>query len=161
MRVTRFRFFCPRVSSVTIATGDTTMTIANIIHVTVNGVHLVIDKTARISQRLNDRWVQANSHHPLLLAVCVIDPSLVRTVTLTIFIDAVKTFHLSVTPTKNVLNVARAMRQNQEKEVTEAIEDPEIISVVEANSPSVNNRCTSLLTNVTSSAFQKRKMIPK
>ena len=34
-------------------------------------------------------------------------------------------------------------------------------SVVAANAPSVNNRFTSRLTNVTSSAFQKRRMIPK
>ena len=95
-----------------------------------------------------------------LLAVCVIDPSLVRSVTLTIFIDAVKTFHPSVTLTKNVLSVARPMRQNQEKEVTEGIEDPEIISAVGANAPFVNNKCTSPPINVTSNAFQKRGMIP-
>lgn len=47
------------------------------------------------SQRLNDCWVQANSLHTLFFALCVIDLSLARTVTLTIFIAAEKTFHPS------------------------------------------------------------------
>jgi len=122
--------------------------------------HLVIERTAQISQKLKNRWVQENFLHPLGLAVCVIDPFLVKTVTLTIFIVALKTFHPSVTLTKNVLSVARPMRQNQEKEVTEGIEDPEIISAVGANATSVNNKCTSPPINVTSNAFQKRRMIP-
>ena len=79
------------------AIGDTT---TKIIPVKENGVHLVIERTARISQKLNDCWVQENSHHLLLFVVCVINPSLVRTVTLTICIVAVKTFHPSVTLAK-------------------------------------------------------------
>ena len=160
MGVTHSPGSCPGVTSAMSAIGDTTTTITNIIPVKENGVHLVIERTARFSQKLNDCWVQENSHHLLLFVVCVIDRSLVRTVTLTIFIDAVRTFRPSVTLTKNVLSVARPMRQNQEKEVTEGIQDPEIISAVGANAPFVNNKCTSPPINVTSNAFQKRRMIP-
>ena len=82
------------------AIGGTTTTITKIIPVKQNGVHLVMEGIAQISQKLNDCWVQENSFHLLLFAVSVIDPSLVRTVTLTICIVAVKTFHPSVTLTK-------------------------------------------------------------
>ena len=102
MGVTHSRGSCPRVSFAMSAIGGTATTITNIIPVKENGVHLVIDRIAWISQKLNDRWVQANSHHLLLFAVSVIDPSLVRTVTLTIFIVAVKTFHPFASPTENV-----------------------------------------------------------
>jgi len=85
------------------AIGSTTAMTPNIIPAMVNGVHLVIERTARISRRLNDRWVRANFLHPLLLAVCVIDPSLVKTVTPIIFIVAVKTSTPSVSSTKNAV----------------------------------------------------------
>ena len=160
MVATHSRVSCQRVTSAMSAIGGTTTTITKIIPVKQNGVHLVIEGIAQISQKLNDCWVQENSHHLLLFVVCVIDPSLARTVTLTICIVAVKTFHPSVTLTKNVLSVARPMRQNQEKEVTEGIEDPEIISAVGANAPFVKNKCTSPPIIVTSNQFQKRRMIP-
>ena len=73
MVVTHSLVSYPRVTSAISAIGGTTTTITKIIPVTVNGVHLVIEKTARTSQRLNDHWAQENSHHLLLLAVCVID----------------------------------------------------------------------------------------
>ena len=105
--VTRSRGSCPRVTSAMSAIGGTTLKITKIIPVSENGVHLVIKRIARISQKLNDRWVQGNSLHPLRLAVCVIDPSLVRTVTLTIFIVTVRTFHPFASPTKNVPTTLR------------------------------------------------------
>jgi len=43
----------------------------------------------------------------------------------------------------------------------EGIEDPVIISAVGVNAPLVNNKCTLLYTNATSSTFQKRRMTPK
>ena len=89
------------------AIGGTTTMITKIIPVKENGVHLVIEGIARISQKLNDCWVQENSHHLLLFVVCVIDPSLARTVTLTIFIVAVKTFHPFASPTENVPTALR------------------------------------------------------
>jgi len=138
------------------AIGGTTLKIAKIIPVKVNGVHLVIERIARILQKLNDRWVQGNSLHPLRLAVCVIDPSLVRTVTLTIFIVAVKIFHPFASPTKNVLSVARLTKwRSLEKGV-----DLNSTNAVGANAPFVNNKCMSPPINVTSNAFQKRRMIP-
>ena len=63
---------------------------SSIIPAPVNGVPPVPEKTAKISRRLKDCWVQANSLHTLFFALCVIDLSLARTVTLTIFIAAEK-----------------------------------------------------------------------
>ena len=73
----------------------TTTTTLQIIPAPVNGVPPVPEKTAKISRRLKDCWVQANSLHTLFFALCVIDLSLARTVTLAIFIAAEKTFHPS------------------------------------------------------------------
>ena len=147
-----------RVTSAMSAIGVTTMTITNIIPVMVNGVHLVITRTARISQKLNNRWVQANSLHTLLFVVCVIDPFLVRTVTLTIFIVAVKTFHPSASPTTSALTALRPtkwrMRVNLEVDLN-------YTNSVGVNAPFVNNKFTLLPINVTSNAFQKRRIIPK
>ena len=83
---------------------------------------------------------------------------LVRTVTLTIFIVAVKTFHPFASPTKNV---PTALRPTKWRMLVTLELDLNNTSTVGANAPFVNNKCTSLLTNVTSSAFQKRRMIPK
>ena len=97
MGVTRLRDSSTNHTSVINAIRGTITMIMKIIPAMVNGVHLVIKRTAWISQRLNDRWVWANSLHPLLFAVCIIDPFPVKTVTLTIFIVVVKIFLLSVT----------------------------------------------------------------
>ena len=95
------------------AIGGTTMTIANITPVLVNGVHLVIGRTVPISSRLKDPWGLTISLYPLHHAVCVINPFLVRTVTRTIFI--VKTFHPSATLTKSVWSAAKPMKSRWEE----------------------------------------------
>ena len=81
-----------------------TITIANITPVLVNGVHFFINRIVQISSRLNNPWGLANSLHPLHRAICVMDPSLARTVTHTIFIT--KAFHPFAIQ-KNVWSVAR------------------------------------------------------
>jgi len=137
--------------------GAITM-IMKIIPAMVNGVHLVIERTARISQRLNDHWVRASFLHPLLFVVCVIDPLLVRTVTLTIFIVAVKIFLPSVSPTKIASSVARRMKSRMQANLELNLNNT---SADGENAPFVNNKCTSLLTNVTSRPFRKQRMIPR
>ena len=158
MGVTRSWVFCPRVISVMSVIGGTIKTTLHIILAMVNGVHLVIERTAWISQRLNDHWVRASFLHPLLFVVCVIDSSLVKTVTLITFIVAIKTSTPSVLPTKNASSVARRMKSRMQVNLEVNLNNT--IAVGE-NAPFVNNMCTSLLANVTSRPFQKRRMIPK
>ena len=136
MGVTHFLVSCPRVTSAMSAIGGTTLKIAKIIPVKVNGVHLVIERTAQISLRLNDCWVQENSHHLLLFVVFVIDPSLVRTVTLTIFIVAVKTFHPFASPTKNVPTALRLTKSRMLVNLEVGLDSTNAVGV---NAPFVNN----------------------
>ena len=157
MGVTLSLVSCPGVTSAMSAIGGTNTTTTNIIPVKENGVHLVIERTARISQKLNDCWVRENSHYLLLFVVCVIDPFLVRTVTLTIFIVAVKTFHPFASPTENVPTALRLTRWRMLVNLELGLNST---NAVGANAPFVNNKCTSPPINVTSNAFQKRRMIP-
>ena len=48
----------------------TIMTTSHIIPAKENGVHLVIKKTANISQMLNVHWLWASSLHHFLFVVC-------------------------------------------------------------------------------------------
>ena len=118
------------------AIGGTTLKITKIIPVSENGVHLVIKRIARISQKLNDSWAQANSLHPLLFVVFVIDPSLVRTITLTIFIVAVKTFHPFASPTENVPTALRLTKWRMLVNLEVGLNSTNAVGV---NAPFVNN----------------------
>ena len=83
------------------AIESTTTRTSQVIPAVAYSVHLVIKKTAEISQKLNAHCVRASFLQNLLFVTCVTENSLARNVTPTTYIVAAKTSSISVTLTKN------------------------------------------------------------
>ena len=85
------------------AIEGTTKRTSQIIPAVAYSVHLVIEKTAEISQKLNAHCVRASSLQNLLFVTCVTGDSLARDVAPTTYIVAAKTSSISALMFTNFL----------------------------------------------------------